>query len=199
MNVPIRYAVLCIWILSFSRMSVMFNHIVSCTCTFIFLLSKTIPVYELLLLSYSVVSDSLQPLGLQHARLPYHSQSPGVCSNSCPLSVMVSNHVILCHLLFFFSLSQHQDLFQWVSSSHYVCILCLILNQDMSFFWSLLLGTTNEDKKELNFPFPSCLQNSTEDVLDDSSCEATIILFSPVSSAHNIKCKKMRNGLCPSI
>ena len=30
--------------------------------------------------------DSLQPHGLQHARLPCHSVSPGVCSDSCPLS-----------------------------------------------------------------------------------------------------------------
>ena len=28
----------------------------------------------------------LQPHGLQHARLPCRSLSPGVCSNSCPLS-----------------------------------------------------------------------------------------------------------------
>ena len=98
-----------------------------------------------------------------------------------------------------FSLSQHQGIFQWVSSSHQKYILCLILIQDMSSFWSLLLGTTTEDRKELNFPFPSCLRNSTEDVLDDSSCEATITLFSPVSFAHNIKCRKMRNGLSPSM
>ena len=32
----------------------------------------------------SVVSDSLWPHGLQHARLPYPSPSPGVCSDSCP-------------------------------------------------------------------------------------------------------------------
>ena len=36
--------------------------------------------------SHSVVSDSLQPHGLQHARLPCPSLSPGACSNSCPLS-----------------------------------------------------------------------------------------------------------------
>ena len=36
--------------------------------------------------SRSVVSDSLWPHGLQHARLPCPSPSPGVCSNSCPLS-----------------------------------------------------------------------------------------------------------------
>ena len=34
----------------------------------------------------SVVSDSLQPHGLQHARLPCPSQSPGIRSNSRPLS-----------------------------------------------------------------------------------------------------------------
>ena len=39
----------------------------------------------LLLLSCSVVSDSWQPHGLQHTRLPCPSLSPGVCSNSCPL------------------------------------------------------------------------------------------------------------------
>ena len=33
-----------------------------------------------------VVSDSLQPHGLQHARLPCPSPSPRDCSNSCPLS-----------------------------------------------------------------------------------------------------------------
>ena len=40
----------------------------------------------LLLFSPSVVSDSLWPHGLQHARLPCPSPSPGVCLNSCPLS-----------------------------------------------------------------------------------------------------------------
>ena len=32
------------------------------------------------------VSNSLQPHGLQHTRLPWPSSSPGACSNSCPLS-----------------------------------------------------------------------------------------------------------------
>ena len=39
-----------------------------------------------LLFSCSVVSDSLWPYGLQHARLPCPSPSPRACSNSCPLS-----------------------------------------------------------------------------------------------------------------
>ena len=36
--------------------------------------------------SHSVMSDSLQPHGLQHARRPCLSPTPGACSNSCPSS-----------------------------------------------------------------------------------------------------------------
>ena len=56
---------------------------------FVFLTKK---IQENLLLgssvqfSCSVVSDSLTPYGLQHARLPCPSSTPGACSNSCPLS-----------------------------------------------------------------------------------------------------------------
>ena len=41
--------------------------------------------------SRSVVSDSLQPHGLQHTRTPCPSPNPGVYSSSCPLSQQ-------CHL-----------------------------------------------------------------------------------------------------
>ena len=36
--------------------------------------------------SLSVVSNSMQPHGLQHTRLPCLSPTPGACSNSCPSS-----------------------------------------------------------------------------------------------------------------
>ena len=36
--------------------------------------------------SCSVVSNSLQPHGLQHARLPCPSPTPGACPNWCPLN-----------------------------------------------------------------------------------------------------------------
>ena len=36
--------------------------------------------------SHSVMSDSLQPHGLQHTRFPCPSPTPGAYSNSCPLS-----------------------------------------------------------------------------------------------------------------
>ena len=38
----------------------------------------------MLLFSWSIMSDSLWPHGLQHIRLPCPSLSPGVCSNTCP-------------------------------------------------------------------------------------------------------------------
>ena len=47
--------------------------------------------------SHSVVSDSLQPYGLQHARLPCLSPVPRARSNS----VMPSNYLILCCPFFF--------------------------------------------------------------------------------------------------
>ena len=40
----------------------------------------------MLLFSQSVVFNSLRPHGLQHARLPCPSPSPGAGSNPCPLS-----------------------------------------------------------------------------------------------------------------
>ena len=49
-------------------------------------------MYELLYLrtisqfSHSVMSDFLQPHGLQHARIPCPSPTPWACSNSCSLS-----------------------------------------------------------------------------------------------------------------
>ena len=44
--------------------------------------------------------NSLQPHGLQHARLPCPSPTPRACSNSYFESVMPSNYLILCCPLF---------------------------------------------------------------------------------------------------
>ena len=46
--------------------------------------------------SHSVVSDSLRPHELQHARLPCPSPTPGVHPNMSIELVMPSNHLILC-------------------------------------------------------------------------------------------------------
>ena len=45
------------------------------------------------------MSNSLQPHELQQARPPYPSPTPRVHPNSCIESVMLPNHLILCHPL----------------------------------------------------------------------------------------------------
>ena len=79
----------------------------------------------------SVVSSSMQPHGLQHARLPSPSLSPRVCSDSSPLSrsVMLSNP-LLASLLFAFSLSQHEGLSPSITipiSDNYKTHICLYM------------------------------------------------------------------------
>ena len=73
----------------------------------------------LLLFSRSVVSNSLQPHGRQHTRLPCSSRYPGVYSNSCSLSwwchPTTSSSTLPSPPAF--KLSQHQGLFQWVNSA----------------------------------------------------------------------------------
>ena len=65
--------------------------------------------------------ESLWPHGLQHARPPCPSPTPGVYSNSCPLSRWC--HPTISSSVFpspTFNLSQHQGLFKWVRSLHQV-------------------------------------------------------------------------------
>ena len=74
---------------------------------------------SLLFFHRSVMFDSWWPLGLQHTSIPCLSLSPGVCLNSCPMSRW--GHPTISSSVFppsplAFSLSQHQGLFQWVSS-----------------------------------------------------------------------------------
>ena len=66
----------------------------------LFLFLATICWISSVQFSRSVVSDSLQPHGLQHSRPPCPSPTPGVYSNLMSIeSVMPSNHLILRHPL----------------------------------------------------------------------------------------------------
>ena len=89
-------------------------------------------------LSHSVVSESLQPHGLHYARPPCPSLTPGIYSNSCPLSQWchptISSSVILFSSISF-NHCQHQGLFKCVSSLHQVAKVLEFRLQHQSFQW----------------------------------------------------------------
>ena len=55
------------------------------------------PVFTMLLFNHSVMSDSLQPHGLQHAKLLIPLLSRGACSNSCSLNFCYKVCIIAEH------------------------------------------------------------------------------------------------------
>ena len=88
--------------------------------------------------SRSVMSDSLRPHELQHARLPCPSPTPRVYSNSCPSSRW-------CHPAISSSVSPFSSCpqplpasgsFQWVNSSHEVAKVLEFQLQHQSFQWT---------------------------------------------------------------
>ena len=83
---------------------------------------------------------SLRPYRLQHARIPCHTLSARVCSNSCPSNQWyhptISSSVIPSPPAL--SLSQHQGLFQWVTFSHQVAKVLELQLQYQCFQWILL-------------------------------------------------------------
>ena len=79
--------------------------------------------YSLLVqVNCSVMSDSLWPHGLQHARLPCWSPLPELAQTHVHQvsDAIQPYHPGLSPSPANFNLSQHQGLFQWVSSSHQV-------------------------------------------------------------------------------
>ena len=82
------------------------------------------------------MSDPLRPHGLQHVRLLCLPLPLRVCSSSRPLSqwcyLTISSSATPSS--FAFSLSQHQDLFQWVSSLHQVAKVLELQLQQQSFY-----------------------------------------------------------------
>ena len=81
------------------------------------------------------MSNSLQPHGLQHARLPCLWLSSRVCSDSCLLSqwcyLTITSSVTFFFLPSIFS--QNQGVFQWVESLHQVVKVMELQHQ--SFQW----------------------------------------------------------------
>ena len=86
----------------------------------------------------SVMPDSLWRHGLQHARPPCLSPTSRTCSNSCLSSqwchLTISSSVVPSPPAF--NLSQHQGVFQWVSSSNQVAKVLEFQLQHQFFQWT---------------------------------------------------------------
>ena len=68
-------------------------------CIYVLSCSPPQPQFRSVQLSHSVVSDSLWPHGLQHARRPCPTPSSGAYTNSCPLSWWCHPTISSCHPL----------------------------------------------------------------------------------------------------
>ena len=84
----------------------------------------------LLFFGRPVVSDSLRPHGLQHARLPCPSLPPRVCSNSCPLSwwchpIISSSVVPFSSCPQSFSASGSFPMSRFFASHDHLMLICL--------------------------------------------------------------------------
>ena len=129
-----------------------------------------------LLFSCSVVSDSLQPYGLQHARLPCPSPSPGVCWNSCPFSwwchPTISSSVIpFSTCLQSFPASGSFP--KWVSSSHQLAKVLELQLQHQSFQWIFRVISFRIDWLDL-----LAVQGTLKSLLQHHSSKALILLHS---------------------
>ena len=96
--------------------------------------------YYLLLLSFQFshsVMPNPRPHGLQQARPPCPSPTPRPYSNSCPLCWWCHPTISpsIAPSMPAFNFSQHQGLFQWVSSSHQVAKVLEFQLQHQSFQW----------------------------------------------------------------
>ena len=96
-----------------------------------------------------------------HIRLLFPPLSPGVCSNTCPLCwwchPTISSSVIASPPAF--NLSQHQGLFQWVSSSHQVAKVLELQFQHQSFQWIFRIDSLRIDLLAVQGTFRSLLQH----------------------------------------
>ena len=140
--------------------------------------------------SCSVMSDSLQPHGLQHARPPSPSPTPRIYSNSCPLSQWC--HPTISSLSSpsppTFNLSQHQGLFQWVSSSHQVAKV---------WSFSFNISPSNEHPGLISFRVDwfdiLAVQGTLKSLLQHTSKASILNLCIP--KPHPSKSGNMRDGL----
>ena len=134
--------------------------------------------------SCSVTSDSLQPHGLQHARLPPPSPTPWACSNSCPLSQW-------CHPTISFSVipfSSRLQSFPTSGSFSSESVLCIRWPKYWSFSFSI--SPSNEYSGLISFRIDwfdlLAVQGTLKSLLQYHSSKASILWRSALRSNSHI-------------
>ena len=116
----------------------------------------------------------MQPHGLQNARPPYPSPTPGACSNSCSL-VMPSNHLILCRpLLLLLSIFPSIRVFSDESTLH--------IRRTKYWSFSFSVSPSNEYSGLMSFKMDwldlLAVQGTLKSLLQHHSSKASILLCS---------------------
>ena len=112
------------------------------------------------------------PNGLQHARPPCPAPAPRLYSNSCPCvsDAIQPSHPLTSPSPSAFSLSQHQGLFQWVSSSHQIEKVLKFQLQRQSFQWIFRTVSLRMDWLDL-----LAVQGTLKSLLQHHSSKASIL------------------------
>ena len=125
--------------------------------------------------SHTVMSNSLPPHGLQHARLPCPSPTSRAYSNSRPLRrwAIQPSHPLGSPSPPTFNLSQHQGLFKWVGSLHQVTRVLEFQLQHQSFQWVFRTDSFRIDWLDL-----LAIQGTLKSLLQYHSSKASILWHS---------------------
>ena len=128
------------------------------------------------------MSESLWPHGLQHARLPCPSPTLSLLKLMSIESVMPTNHLLPLSSPSppAFNLSQHQGLFQWVSSSHQGLFQWVSSSHQGAKYWSFSfsISPSNEFSGPISFKidwFDLAVQGTLQSLLQHHSSKASIL------------------------
>ena len=125
--------------------------------------------------SHSVMSDSLRPHGLQHARPPCPSSTPGVYPNSCPLSWQ-------CHLTISSSVIPFSSCPQSFPASASFQMSQLFASGSQSGSFSFNISPSNEHPGLISFRMDwldlLAVQGTLKSLLQHHSSKASILRHS---------------------
>ena len=121
-----------------------------------------------------VMSDSLRPHGLLHARFPYPSPTPGAWSKSCPSSwwcqPTISSSVVSSSCLQSFPASRSFSMSQ---------LLALVLAKVLEFSFSFSISPSNEYSRLISFRMDwldlLAVQGTLTSLLQHHSSKASIL------------------------